>query len=333
MLMAVANMPLVVTDNAALRSELGKVFRDIAHGTARARGLSEVPASGPHAGDMDEHLVALPQSIERLVPVMRRTSMRITYSGARISFAMDETDRHFDHGMGIYRRSNEGYTLETEKALKTAAGITHYLGIAGGLDAGLAQLAVLKGRNSMSGVRIIDRNYGQIIYSTMKLLEYDTMTAEAVLESPDFAALSGIGSPIPEGIHVGLSVNGIMGEMRGISEPGSYFVYASNIFMVPVFTSPESGLAGTTHSIGGLISGSDGAKATEEFLRAFMENRSVQDGSCIMFSKANGDSSMIVRKEGKGVVPLAITGFGEAADLAAQQGFFDSVTSGKEPRP
>ncbi len=193
---------------------------------------------------------------------------------------------------GFYHETNESYSEETVRMLKSVSGITHYLGILGGIDGPLVQIGVLGQSNPLSSVSCIDANSSQTFFGMLRLFEYNLSPTNAI---KDTLTYRGLGADVyaRSGKTIDLLLTDITEGIRAVNENGTYFIYLSNVFDLHFsFKGINNGKLGFELDNMGFYPD----HKTREALDAIMLNPFISDGSYVMIAKPTTTVAILLRK-------------------------------------
>jgi len=300
-----SQMPKIRARNATETEELEHLFRN-------ADTLLSSPASFGmlSAASTAVYLLSGPVSI--------------IYRGKRVGFSF-EHDGPFadpDPYQANYIRTNETLGLDIVGTLSGIRDATHYLGVAGGPDGNIARIGLLSYSSALEHVRLVDINITQALVNLAVFFDYDRRLSAKYVDH-----LYALGSVpfLPAISNIDVAVDNIIDTIDKADSHGTYFIYLSNAFSLPVYVRRRG--PGPVNLVSTLYLG---RLHTLEMLKHVSDNENILDGSYVMFAEANGGASMIIRKQGDTFVPYSYasngrrTGIAEI-DMELQQAFFNLV--------
>lgn len=194
---------------------------------------------------------------------------------------------------GIYEATNEHYGQRMVDALGTVTGVTHYLGILGGVDGAITQLGALERDNPIASVQFVDGNTAQIVYGMLKLYEYDTSEMRFIANGGMFPTVKSTGIYTKNGLSARMVAADIGNALAEVRDPGVYFVYLSNAFDAAIFTKSRPKEPTTEERTYGW----NGICETRDILHIVLQNPNIRDGSYIMVNTGGQETALILRKE------------------------------------
>lgn len=288
------SMPTVTSDSNGVKKALEHLFRSVADGDYYPRAFNSAE-----------------QSLRTAFRKFGNDSvLNVDYDGSRASFFYEGMILSFSGASEralashLYKKTNERYGDALEATITFGvSGMTHYVGIAGGLDGPLAQLGFLQAQSKLRSVHLVDENPVQVLYDMAKLYEYDINRIEEIMRSVGYAAMRGRSSLFEGGPKIRLTVGEMLAELRSASDDGRYFIYLSNEFFMPVYLKDgyvqhlnSSGNARPRTSRIDLGTMWEQAKGTAEVMRTIAANDSIEDGSIVIFAKGNGPEVLAYEK-------------------------------------
>lgn len=250
----------------------------------------------------------------------RGIDVSISYRGERLNFDYEGPIKPSDswgvtllnYKPGVFYESNELYYPVHRQAMEAMRGVTHYVGIAGGLDAPVAQLGIVP----ISGAthQLVDRNPCQIWYDMLRLYEYDKKDVGDIMNEASWSALHRTGS-FPTGMEFQLVNADLADTARNISQEGVYMIYTSNAYCLPLITKYEDMLSalgdgGHNYATPNQFTGHGTIRYTRAFLQGISDNENILEGSYVIFSEAYSPRIMIIKKELRTFKMEAFIGYG-----------------------
>ncbi|MDE1768568.1 MAG: hypothetical protein KGH64_01960 [Candidatus Micrarchaeota archaeon] len=270
----------VASDNVAVGDELARMLR-----------RDSAAPFAPHRS-----MLAVPHLAHRLTKILTSADLRIKigYKGGSIGFSF-ETEGELECTTPVFHSTNEIYTKELEASISSTTGVTDYIGIGGGTDGTLARIGALRANNHVGGVELVDKNMLQMLSNMVMLAQFDNNVEADVRRSPFFGSLSAVGH-YPKGhISMELRLSDINEAISGTERGGTYFVYLSNAFSMPLAVRRRGRQTGVRH-----IAGWSRSEITSDLLANLHANENIHNGSYVMFAAAHDTANIIIRKEAEG---------------------------------
>lgn len=320
------NLPTVSSEIPELKEALESAFRSVRNDSRYSdAGRRPYQRYLQLAEDLDSIAASYP------IGVIERAEVVVEYAGDNVSFGYSgpiPPRLVADYSGGIlpngdfYDETNEHYDHETVRLLRSATGVTHYLGTLGGVDGVLAQLSVLQQSSTLSGISIVDGNATQIFYGMTKLYAYDLSGTPTV----GFSSLANTMMHPQKGTRLDISLDDIANAVMDTSEPGVKFIYLSNIFDMLVILERPS--ARKTINIDGW----NREPTTKMVLKSILDNQSILDGSYVMLARPGGTTALLLKKASGSfsvhsfVIDVYDGNGSYTLDVRSQQALLDTVS-------
>ena len=192
----------------------------------------------------------------------------------------------------LYPMSNEKIGKRNLEGIDKISGISHFLGIVGGFTSPLAHVALLQQKNSIETCTFVDTDENQCFNAVVMALRLDRHLSRGMdiraFEPKLFLDRTLFERPLPDRFN--FRNEDMMQSVVSASEGGRYFIYLSNAYML-----------GDYHNIIiSTITGDDDIMETADLLKAILENRNMDSGSCVLFAHAWSSEFVMLEKEHDG---------------------------------